>query len=188
MNRIKAKDIVTIGSLLVIGSFAAAMAYFTSSDAVTNRFTAGNVSLELTEPRYADLSKQEKILASKQKLPKDPQITNTGKNAEIVFIEVYAPLYQSGSFTLLDDSGAKLTAGTDYSVPFQVFDFRSDCKTNETVLTLTNNKDTTTFEYSKDWVLLEQKQSGNTYYYRFGYTYVLAPDATTATRKRRPQR
>lgn len=72
--------------LLAVGGITA---YFTDSATVTNEFTVGEVSLDLTEPSW-DPSTGTNITPNKE-IAKDPTITNDGENSEFVFMTVTVP-------------------------------------------------------------------------------------------------
>lgn len=72
--------------LLTVGGITA---YFTDSATVTNKFTVGEVSLDLTEPSWVP-STGTNITPNKE-VAKDPTITNSGKNSEFVFMTVAVP-------------------------------------------------------------------------------------------------
>lgn len=76
---------VLIGTLAV-GSVSA---YFTDGDTVTNTFTVGKISLDLTEPDWNP--DNAKDITPNQTIKKNPQITNDGVNSEFVFMEVIVP-------------------------------------------------------------------------------------------------
>ncbi len=67
--------VMAVAVLLMIGAVSA---YFTATDNVTNRWTVGNVDIELQEPQY-DASEDERTdIVPNKDLAKDPQIRNTG--------------------------------------------------------------------------------------------------------------
>lgn len=69
---------ISIGSLV---------AYFADGDTVSNSFIIGNVSTDLKE----DTWEIPDDVVPRQVISKDPTITNVGKNAQYVFLEVQIP-------------------------------------------------------------------------------------------------
>ena len=67
----------------------ATLAYLTATDSATNIFTVGNVTIELTEPQWEAVGKEEaKEVYGGEALAKDPTVTNTGKNPCFVRVSV----------------------------------------------------------------------------------------------------
>ena len=67
------------------------LAYFTDTDNATNTFTVGNVDIELTEPAWTEEGggeDQGKDVYPGEALPKDPTVTNIGKNPCFVRVSV----------------------------------------------------------------------------------------------------
>ncbi len=56
-----------------------------------NNFTFGNVSIDLTEPKWDELVPEDKIVYPGRTIKKDPIITNTGENDLYAYIEVSVP-------------------------------------------------------------------------------------------------
>lgn len=99
------------GASGVLMIFISIMAYFTSTEQVTNRFTVGEVKIDLVEPNWvgdADTSLENNnrkvdnkdvsysdanYILPGELVPKDPKIVNTGKNEAIVFMKVEMPVY-----------------------------------------------------------------------------------------------
>lgn len=77
----------------MLGSFAVGgmLAYLTDTDEATNKFTVGNVSIDLTEPHFSQGTDRKTIIPN-ETIPKDPMITNDGENDTIVFMKVTVPL------------------------------------------------------------------------------------------------
>ena len=71
------------GMLAAVGAGASA-AYLTDGESVTNTFTVGKVSIDLTEPGYTPENEVPRV--PNQEIPKDPTVVNTGNNDEIVFV------------------------------------------------------------------------------------------------------
>ena len=79
--------ITTVVFAAVIGF---SVAYFTErTNSLDNNVTVGKVDIKLTEPNW-DPDKAKNIEPNKE-IPKDPKLTNTGKNSSYVYIEVKIP-------------------------------------------------------------------------------------------------
>ena len=70
--------------LIAILAVGGTLAYFTDSDEAKNVFTVGNIDIELTEPEWVEAQS----VYPGQTLPKDPTVTNTGKNPCFVRLSV----------------------------------------------------------------------------------------------------
>lgn len=82
------KNIVSfllVAAILITG----ALAYLTATDSKENKFTVGNVSIELTEPNWNE--ENGKNIVPGETIAKDPQIENTGLNDAYVYIMVTVP-------------------------------------------------------------------------------------------------
>lgn len=100
-NKNKKRLTVLCSCLVGVMAIGGVMAYFTDADTVTNKFTVGKVSLDLTEPNWnpenddkdGDGLKDAYTIMPGFEVEKDPQITNTGVNDEFVFMTVTVPYY-----------------------------------------------------------------------------------------------
>lgn len=82
------KNIVSfllVAAILITG----ALAYLTATDSKENKFTVGNVSIELTEPNWNE--ENGKNIVPGETIAKDPQIENTSLNDAYVYIMVTVP-------------------------------------------------------------------------------------------------
>lgn len=78
--------VVVLALTAVIGT---TLAYFTDTDDATNTFTVGNVSIDLTEPKWDEAgSKDAPEVYPGEALAKDPTVTNDGANPCFVRIKV----------------------------------------------------------------------------------------------------
>ena len=87
----KMKLIVLVASLVMVLTLAigGTLAYFTDSDDAKNVFTVGNVSIDLTEPKWdANGTEDAPEAYPGEALAKDPTVTNDGKNPCFVRISV----------------------------------------------------------------------------------------------------
>lgn len=83
------KKILTLGLVAVLSAAAAisgTLAYFTDKEEKTNKFTVGNVNIELKEDHW-DPDKATHVYPG-QVLEKDPVVTNIGSNECYVRVEV----------------------------------------------------------------------------------------------------
>jgi len=83
------KKILTLGLVAVLSAAAAisgTLAYFTDKEEKTNKFTVGNVNIELKEDHW-DPNKATHVYPG-QVLEKDPVVTNIGSNECYVRVEV----------------------------------------------------------------------------------------------------
>lgn len=104
------KKILALALVVVLAVTAvtgATLAYFTDKDDATNTFTVGNVSIDLTEPKWdANGSEDAPEVYPGEALAKDPTVTNDGANPCFVRISVTG-------WDCLNPAGA-ITYRTDY--------------------------------------------------------------------------
>lgn len=104
----KLTAVALIVCMLAIMLVGASLAYFTDEDEATNTFTVGNVTIDLTEPKWDEAgSKDAPEVYPTEALAKDPTVTNTGANPCFVRIKVTG-------WDCLGDAG-KITYRTDYT-------------------------------------------------------------------------
>ena len=78
-----------LAMMLCIGGISA---YFTSTEDTTNRWTVGNVTIDLTEDEYDKTPPEEREdITPNKTFAKDPVITNTGINDAFVFLKFSVP-------------------------------------------------------------------------------------------------
>lgn len=105
------------GAALTFGGISA---YLSDADTATNTFTVGEVKIDTTEPNFPGNGSDEvSDLNSLEKVKKDPQIKNTGKNKAIVFIQVDIPMAQ---VITADYTGLRLNNGE--KVNTELFNYR----------------------------------------------------------------
>lgn len=89
MNMKKKVAALGLVAAMLLTSAGATLAYFTDEDDATNTFTVGNVSIDLTEPKWDEAgSKDAPEVYPGEALAKDPTVTNDGKNPCFVRISV----------------------------------------------------------------------------------------------------
>ena len=89
MNMKKKVAALGLVAAMLLTSAGATLAYFTDEDDATNTFTVGNVSIDLTEPKWDEAgSKDAPEVYPGEALAKDPTVKNDGKNPCFVRISV----------------------------------------------------------------------------------------------------
>ncbi|MBE5921505.1 MAG: Camelysin metallo-endopeptidase [Lachnospiraceae bacterium] len=103
------KIMATIGvfaALLCVGSI---MAYFSDYDDAVNKFTIGEVTIDLTEPSWVPENGEE--LWPNKTVEKDPTVTNTGINNAWIYTQIKIPVKNvitandDGTLTKTDANG-----------------------------------------------------------------------------------
>ena len=103
----KITAIALVICLMAVAVIGGSLAYFTDKDDATNTFTVGNVSIELTEPKWdAAGSEDAPEVYPGEALAKDPTVTNDGANPCFVRVKVTG-------LDCLGDAGM-ITYRTDY--------------------------------------------------------------------------
>jgi len=102
----KKKVMLSAIVLALVLSIGGVLAYFSDTDAKTNTFTVGKISIQLTEPTWTSTgqAKATNILPN-QEVEKDPMITNNGNNPAFVFIEVSIPKKAGNSVLIENQDG-----------------------------------------------------------------------------------
>jgi len=88
---VKAKRAIVSCLLIALVGAAGISAYFTATDTATNKFDVQKVDVDLTEPKYDNLSEEDKKVVPNQTITKDPTVTNTGTTDSYVFLSVKVP-------------------------------------------------------------------------------------------------
>lgn len=118
-----------------------------------NNFTFGNVSIDLTEPKWDELDPEDKIVYPGRTISKDPIITNTGENDLYAYIEVSVP--KKTVRTVKAENGKEVIGEAALQ---ELFSF--------------NAKD--------GWTLINKDDSSDYATYRYAYTAkVLSPGEST---------
>lgn len=155
-------------------------AYMTDSDGKINKFTVGNVHITAQEPHMPTEDEDNdgvpdecELLVPLQEVPKDPSITNTGKNDCVVFFRVTCPVED---LNLINDDGTRGESG-----PCDIFWM----KQKEDAATLHQN------HFDEKWVELRSldhkfvtcqgiNNENRGYTYIFGYSTKLKNGQTTS--------
>ena len=184
----KMKRRFMISACAVLMIFMSVMAYFTSTEQVTNRFTVGEVKIDLVEPNWpgnADPAQDNNVnidtngddhsfsdanyILPGELVPKDPKIVNTGKNEAIVFMKVEMPVYtdvQGNEHELFVVSSHAVVNNATYNTDVTpVYKFSDLQEGNALGGEATN------------WIYMG-KAEGEDHTYIFGYTKMLYPEST----------
>ena len=102
MQNSKIKNIITAAAFLALLVVASVLAYFSGSDVVTNRLSAINLDITLTESKWRQST--EPVLPD-EVLEKKPQVTNNGEADAFVFLRVRVPYILNGD---IDYSGGEV--------------------------------------------------------------------------------
>ena len=82
---VKAIAITALVGVVGYGGVQGISAYFTDTAEKNNTVTVGDVTTDLDEPNWDDTPDDEKTdITPNQKIPKDPKVTNTAANTELL--------------------------------------------------------------------------------------------------------
>ena len=152
----KTKAILCIVAAAGVVGVSGALAYLTDTDTATNKFTIGNVEIELQEPTWDeatdantnDIPDYAENLVPNASIAKDPQVKNTGLNDAYVYLKVTVPkaniVTAQADGTLVNEGQAQAT---------EVFSFEADAKWKEIISQRTEGTDVNTYVYYYDGVL-----------------------------------
>lgn len=99
INMTGKKAAVAAMAICAVMAVGGAMAYFTDVDTAKNKIKIGNVHIDLDEPTWDSTPDTDSDgipdtaddIVPGQTIPKDPRITNTGKNDAYVYLTVSVP-------------------------------------------------------------------------------------------------
>ncbi len=99
INMTGKKAAVAAMAICAVMAVGGAVAYFTDVDAAKNKIEIGNVHIDLDEPSWDSTPDTDSDgipdtadeIVPGQTIPKDPRITNTGKNDAYVYLTVSVP-------------------------------------------------------------------------------------------------
>ena len=152
----KTKAILCIVAAAGVVGVSGALAYLTDTDTATNKFTIGNVEIELQEPTWDeatdantnDIPDYAENLVPNASIAKDPQVKNTGLNDAYVYLKVTVPkaniVTAQADGTLVNEGQAQAT---------EVFLFEADAKWKEIISQRIEGTDVNTYVYYYDGVL-----------------------------------
>ncbi len=192
------------GACAVLMIFVGIMAYFTSTEKVTNKFTVGNVKIDLIEPSFPGNADPDNVPTNKrivddddkdisysdanyilpgELVPKDPTIVNTGKNEAIVFMKVEIPTYTDVNGTvheLFVVSGKENLTNSNYNL-----DVEPTFKFSELTVGQPIADDSKLIYMGKatdsdidGTNTTDNADEAKSHTYVFGYTQMLYPEAT----------
>ena len=87
--KLKRKNLLVIVAVSCLAVFGATLAFMKDAESKKNIVEIGNIKMKLTEDLWTE---GEKKAVPGQIFPKNPALTNTGKNDEYVFLEVSMPM------------------------------------------------------------------------------------------------
>ena len=169
--------LLIIADFVMLFCMTASLAYFTSFDEITNRFTAFPMDILLFEEKFNAISSEKKsTLIPNTLLPKDPQIRNTEQTDVFVFVKVTVPVY---SLSDVNDDGTIFNSQHRQEVFLLKTEEEKEAAANS-FHTKKNDDDT---EY---WVELPSFEEGTDHSdtmrtYVFGYCVYLDAQETTET-------
>lgn len=198
----KAKKLRIVAALLsavllsvIIGGV---LSYLTVYDSVDNLFTLGSVDIILSEPDYPKES-ESRIIVPYSTIPKDPQITNVGKNDAYVFMKITVPKLEvepvnsDGSLKYPDSvsfNGSERSSQTEMTEIFRLIsetpmseraDLARPAGVPESDEVL-YNKDwyvLSYIDYHENWYLISKEIGENENSYTFAYHKMLSPEERT---------
>ena len=156
----KAKMRLLAGALAVFTAIAGLVAFFTSTDTVTNTFTASTLKIVLKEPSWNDNT----VIVPEQKVEKDPYIKNADETPAYVFLRVTVPAEE----VLVEKSAGDSDKGKELAtqaVPL----FRFVNENNE----YTTDQLSAAQKVNTEWYLLSQTENKNGSTVE-SYTYIYA--------------
>lgn len=115
-NNKKLTAIAACGLLAAV-STGASVAYLTDGETAVNTFTVGKVTIDLSEPHYTPEDNVPRV--PNQEIRKDPTVSNTGNNDEIVFVSFDIPM---ANVILANYDGTLQSSSSNQ----ELFDFRAE--------------------------------------------------------------
>lgn len=170
-NNKKVKAILCGASILSVVAVSGIFAYLTDSDTATNKFSIGQVKIELQEPTWDaktdtdgdGIPDEAEQMAPNATIEKDPQVKNIGKNDAYIYLKVTVPIK---SVITANDDGTLVNGGVAQDT--ELFTYTKNADWTEITSARTDNKKDGTDEIeSRTYV----------YYYK----EAVAPNATTTT-------
>lgn len=158
----KKRKILTAVTCVMLAAFAigGTLAYFMSTEEVTNKFKVGKVQIDLIEPDYpGNSSDHVKNLVPNEEVTKNPKVVNTGVNDTIVFMKVEVP---KKAVKVVKSDG---TVDKDGNSAVELFELYKGDK----VINGTNS--------GNNWILVETDTTGTEYNtYIYGYSTTVVPE------------
>lgn len=122
------KAAIAAMAICAVMAIGGAMAYFTDKDEATNKIEIGNVHIDLDEPKWDSTPDTDSDgipdtadeIVPGQEIPKDPRVTNTGKNDAYVYLTVTVPkanvITANSDGTLANNGKAATTQLFNYNI------------------------------------------------------------------------
>lgn len=147
------------------------ISYLLANKDRNNVFALGNVRLELLEDEFPD-NRDDKIIAPKCIVPKNPKVINSGASDEYVFLRVVVPICE---VQLVDEATNKPdNKGSVYREIFDILCEQSYVSANADLSDFTV-KDVGRFDCHSEWKLIfaSEDNTEHTHTYIFGYSSLL---------------
>ena len=170
MNNKTKKILCTVAIVGVIG-VSGIFAYLTDVDTASNKFTVGQVKIELQEPNWDeaddtnnnDIPDYAENIAPNATIKKDPQVKNIGKNDAYIYLKVTVP---AKSIITAQSDGTLVNNGVAQPTP--LFTYTTNENWSEISSKRATNTNATTGEIES-------------YTYVYYYNEKVAPNTTTGT-------
>ena len=166
----KSKSAVILMSAFLVAAFLVAALFI--------NLALGNVGLLLTEDNFPQ-DENDRILAPKGIIQKDPKLTNIGSTDEYVFLKVIVPLC---NVRIVNETTNKIV--DNEKAYMEIFNFISNGTSANTVSASGFTYDNTDiFGYDSKWVLIDSSEdtANYTHTYLFGYSSLLTGDSSDST-------
>ena len=176
----KSKSAVILMSAFLVAALFInlTLSYLVKNKNRDNVFALGNVRLLLSEENFPQ-DENDRILAPKGIIQKDPKITNIGSTDDYVFLKVIVPLC---NVRIVYEATNKII--NHEKAYMEIFNFISNGTAANTVsasgFTYYN---TGIFGYDSKWVLIDSSEdtANYTHTYLFGYSSLLTADISNST-------
>ena len=166
----KTKTILCTAAIVGVVGVSGIFAYLTDTDTASNKFTVGQVKIDLQEPTWdeADDTDNDGIpdyaedIVPNATIAKDPQVKNVGKNDAYIYLKVTVP---AKSVITAEEDGTRANGGVAQAT--QLFSYTPNANWTE----ITSKKATNTNDAGEV----------ESYTYVYYYNTKVAPEATTTT-------
>ena len=167
----KTKAILCAVSMIGVVGISGVLAYLTDTDTASNKFTIGQVKIDLQEPTWDEATDTDddgipdfaENIVPNATIEKDPQVENVGSNSAYIYLKVTVPaekVITAQSNGVLNNNGVE----TDT----QLFSYTVNSDWTEITSERKTNTNATTGEVES-------------YTYVYYYKEAVAPNATTTT-------
>lgn len=189
-----------LSAVLLAVIIGGVLSYLTTYDSVDNLFTLGSVDIILSEPDYPTES-ESRIIVPYSTIPKNPQVTNVGKNDAYIFMKITVPKLEvepvnaDGSLKYPDSvsfNGSERSSRTEVTEVFRLISKfpmseREDLVSPQGVPADDVNLYTKDWyklsyiDYNKNWYLIDKKESDSENTYIFAYNKALPSEKNAAS-------